>query len=220
MDGLVLCDVVQRSALEDPPKLLSLEGEVRMEGGVVAGGLVDHTHQHGALFYIKVYRVFGEEGLGGGLDAICAAAEEDGVQVHIHYLFLGVVPFELDGGDPLLELYPDHLYLRHAGNPAAYVGPGIERLGELLGEGAAAALGGVAPQEGAVGHAAQGPEVDAGVVVEALVFGGYGGLDHIGRELVVADVGAVFDVEGRQDLPVFGYYLGGELAFRVFQFGE
>ena len=38
------------------------------------------------------------------------------------------------------------------------------------------------------------------------------------REFVIAYIRTVLDVEGGKDFPVFCYYLGGKLAFRILQF--
>ena len=67
-------------------------------------------------------------------DAVGIGAEEDCVEVHVDYLFLGVVAFQFDGCNPLLEFDPYHSYLAYAG------APGVERLCELLRNGGTAAL--------------------------------------------------------------------------------
>src|ERR1044071_102714 len=79
------------------------------------------------LFDGEVFGLLAEVGLGRGLEAVGAGAEEDGVDVHLHDLLLGVVAFDLERADPLVEL---------AG--VGLLGGEEEALGELLREGRAA----------------------------------------------------------------------------------
>ena len=64
----------------------------------------------------------------------------------------------------------------------------IERLGELLGDGAAAALAGVVQHQGLHSHTPETLEVDAGVPVEAHVLGGHRSVHQVGTELFIARV--------------------------------
>ena len=193
-------------------KIAAGQGLVGIEDGIVPGRLVDHPHQHGALFGLQLDGLLGEELVGRGLDAVGVGAEEHGVQVHVHDLLLGVVSLDLHGGDPLFQLDPDHLDL------ARLLPAGIEGLGQLLGDGAAAALAGAVHQERLEQDAPEALEVDARVLVETDVLRGHGRLDQVRRQFVVIDEGAVFDVIGRQDLAFLGDDLGGQLAVRVLQF--
>ena len=195
-------------------EVAALQGELGVEDGVVARGLVDHAHEQGRLLDRQVGRLLGEIRLRGSLDAVGAAAEEDGVEVHVHDLLLGVVALDLDGGDPLLELDAHHLEL--VGDLAARV----ERLGELLGDGAAAALARIAHQERLEEHAPQALDVDAGMLVETGVFRGHGGLDEVRGKLFVADVGAVLDMERGENFSVLGDDLRGEFVVGVLEFLE
>ena len=188
------------------------QGLVGIEDGIVPGRLVDHPHQHGALLGLQFDGLLGEELVGRGLDAVGVGAEEHGVQVHVHDLLLGIVPLDLHGGDPLFQLDPDHLDL------ARLLPAGIEGLGQLLGDGAAAALAGAVHQERLEQDAPEALEVDARVLVETDVLRRHGRLDQVRRQFVVIDEGAVFDVIGRQDLAFLGDDLGGQLAVRVLQF--
>ena len=198
----------------------ALQGLVGIETGVVAGGLVDHAHEHGTLLHIQFGRLLVEEGHGRGLDAVRAAAEEDGVEIHVHNLLLGIVPFELHRSDPLLEFGPDHHDLGPSRNLALYLAAGVQGLGQLLGDGTAATLAGVGHEQGLKEHAAKADHVDAGMLVEALVLGGDGRLDEAGCQFVVTGIGAVLDMECGQDLAAVGNHLRGELAVRVLQLLE
>ena len=195
-------------------EVAALQGAVGVEDGVVARGLVDHAHQQGGLLDREVGRLLGEVRLRGSLHAVGAAAEEDGVQVHVHDLVLGVVPLDLDGGDPLLELDAHHLEL------VADLAARIESLGELLGDGTAAALAGVPHQQRLEEHAGETLHVDARMLVEAGVLRGHGRLDQVRGELVIADVGTVLYMEGGEDLSVLGDDLGGQFVVRVLQLFE
>ena len=191
-----------------------------IEGRVVAGGLVDHTHQAGSLFDRKVFGILCEKGVGRGLDAVGVAAEEDLVEIHRHDLFLGIIALDLDGGDPLLELDADHLDCPSAGDAALHVLTGIEGLGQLLGDGTAAALRGVSQEDRLEEHAAQAAEVDAGMPVEAGILGGDGRVDHVAGDLVVAYIRTVLDMIGIEDLAVVGDQQGGQVAVGILDLFE
>ena len=90
-------------------------------------------------------------------------------------------------------------------------------LGQLLGDGGAAALRGVAGEERLEQHAAQGLQVYSGVLIEALVFRSYGGLDQRRGQFLIAYEGAVLYMIGSEDFPFLRDDLGGQLGVRVFQ---
>ena len=121
-----------------------------------------------------------------------------------HDLVLGVVALELDGRYPFLELADHQLERCFAGEFAGGLLPGEEGLGQLLGDGAAASAGaGIAQEDGLDPDPGQAAEVDAAVIVEADVLGGYGGGYDIGGQLVVSYVRAVLDMVGSYQFPVF-----------------
>ena len=219
LDGIPL-------GLGQVPRLLHLgedeitphQGLVGVDVWVVPGGLVDHSHQHGALLHLQVYGFLVEELGRGRLNSVGVAAEEHGVEIHVHYLLLGIVPLKLDGGDPFLELYPYHPHLGYPGDLAADIAPGIQGLGQLLGDGAAAALARIPHEERLEKHPSQTLEIDARMPVEAHVLGCHGGLHKVFRELVIADEGPVLDMVCGKDLSVLGNHLGGQLALRILQF--
>ena len=192
-------------------QVAALQGIVRIDGGVVAGGLVHHSHQHGAFLNQKVRGLLAEELVRGAGNAIGVGTKEDGVQVHVHNLFLGVVSLQFDGRNPFLELDPDHLHLAHP------FSAGIQGLGQLLGDGGAAALGGIPAQEGFEHHAGQGLDVHARMLIKALVFRGHGGLDQRGSQFVIAYESSVLYMVGGKDLSFLRNDLGGQLGVRVLQ---
>ena len=95
---------------------------------------------------------------------------------------------------------------------------GIEGLGQLLGDGGAAALGGIPRKEGAEKHAAQGLEIHTGMLVEAFVLRSHGGLDQRGCQFLIGDESPVFYMISSKDFPFFRDDLGGQLGVRIFQF--
>ena len=190
----------------------ALQRIVGVEDGVVARGLVDHAHEQGRLLYGKVGRLLVEEGLRSRLHSVGAAAEENRVQVHVHDLVLRVVALELHCGYPFLELGLDHHHCGPSRELALHLPAGIERLRELLGDGASASLAGILHQYGLHEHAGEALHVDSGMLVEPGVLGGHRCVHQIGRKLVIAHVCPVLDVEGRQDLAVLGYHLGRQLV--------
>ena len=189
-------------------------GLVVMEHRVEAGRLVDDAYQRGRLLDVELGRQLGEVGLGGRLDAIGPAAEEDGVEVHRENLVFGVAALQLDGGGPFAELDPDHLEF------AAHLLTGVEGLGKLLGDGTSSSLAGIPHQHGTEENARKTGEIDSAVGVETRVLGGDRRVDYVGRDVLVLHVGAVFDVEGADDLSVRGDELGGEIVVRMFELGE
>ena len=132
-----------------------------------------------ALFYSEFRRVLRKESLGRGLDAICAASEENGIQVHVQNFILGIVTLKFHGGYPLLEFDPDHLHLGKTRNPAGNVGTRVQCLRKLLGDGTSASLTGIAQKQGLHKHSAKTGKVNAGVAVESDVFRSDRSLDEI-----------------------------------------
>lgn len=86
-----------------------------MECRIVSCRLVYHADKCSALFYSEFRRLLRKESLGRSLDAISAAAEEYGIQIHVQNFILGIVTLKFHGGNPLLEFYPDHLHLGKPG---------------------------------------------------------------------------------------------------------
>ena len=141
--------------------------------------LVYHADKCSALFYSEFRRVLRKESLGRSLDAIGAAAEKYGIQVHVQNFILGIVTLKFHGGNPLLEFDPDHLHLGKTRNPAGNVGTRVQRLCKLLGDGTSASLTGIAQEQGLHKHSAKTRKVNAGVAVESDVFRSDRSLDKI-----------------------------------------
>ena len=96
--------------------------------------------------------------LGGGLDAVCAAAEIHIIEVHLQDLVLGAGGFQLHRQVNLLQLAGDGL-----------IGGEVGQLDQLLGDGAGALAEGAGPQ--IAEHRAQDAHrVEAVVLVKAQVF--------------------------------------------------
>ena len=87
----------------------ALHGVVGMDAGVVVGGGLEHTHQHGGLLHGQHFRRSAEIGLGGGLDAKGIRAEVNGIGILRQYLLLREEILQLVGGNPLLALHNEHL---------------------------------------------------------------------------------------------------------------
>ena len=73
-------------------------------GRVVLRGVVEHGGEHGGLAQVEVLGRVVEVGLGGGLDAVGAAAEVDGVEVALEHLFLAQLLLDLQRHDRLADL--------------------------------------------------------------------------------------------------------------------
>ena len=169
-------------------KIPSGERFIRIQGRVVSGRLVDHSHKCSCLLYRQVYRCLAEECLCSCLDSICIASEEHLIHVHVHDLVLGIASLKLYGSHPFLELDPHHLQLGHARNPAAHVLTGVKRLRKLLGDGAAASLARITAQKGLEYHSTETLEVNAGVVVETHILRSYCRVHQIWRKLFIAHI--------------------------------
>ena len=129
--------------------------------------------------------------LRGGVDAVAALAEVDGVEVPLDYLVLVVLLLELGGLEDLyqLALHGDFLV---AG----------EVLYELLGDGGAAEGVVAAGEHGEHGTDGAVP-VHALVLIEAVVLDGDEGLDEVVGDVLEVDPDAVFGAVERGELLIF-----------------
>jgi len=156
---------------------------------VQAAGALDHTREQRTLGGVELAQVFAEIGLGGlaeAVDRIAAAMPQvDLVGVHGKDLLLAEVGLKLEGHKDLAHLVFDVLKFTGA------VGLDEEVLGQLHGEGrAAAAKSAVA--DGVVPRPAHHAVViDAAVLEETAIFNGGDGLYHAWRDVVVADHAAL-----------------------------
>ena len=211
------------------------EGVVRIAHRGVARRGVHHAHQHGRLLHVQLVGLLVEERVGRRLDAVGVRAELHRIEVHRGDLLLGIVVFEFEGRDPLFQLRRHELGLADDGAAVAGRVAREEVLGQLLGDGRAAALRGVLHQQRLHGHARQRGDVDARMAAEADVLGRDKRRDdrrHLvsvepdaerrirGKEVRVLHVGAVLHEEGADDLAVLGIDLRGEVAAGVLQLLE
>ena len=128
------------------------------------------------------------------------------IEIQGNDFVFGVARLQLQGNDPLFE------FLQHP--PHFGGGRFVEHLlGQLLRQGGSSALGAQAGQ-----GAAQGPEVYAGMLVKALVFGGDQGLHQMRRQLVELRVDAVFLKKSPHHFAVGVQDLGGQKALGVGNF--
>ena len=155
-------------ALESRFRLLGVDGRIPVAGGR------DDAGEHRRLGHSQVFRVLAEVRLGGGLDAVGAAAEIDGVEIVAQD---GVFVLRLRD----LDRQYGFLELAHVGGGLAEVIP----FRVLLGDGGSAlagALGDVVDQ-----RPCDALEIDAAVRVERAVFGGDHGLAHVFRQYGAVD---------------------------------
>ena len=196
---------------------------------------IHHAHQHGGLLHVQLVRLLVEEGKGRGLDAVGVGAVLHRIEVHGGDLLLGIVVFELEGRDPLLELRRDELGVADQPPAVAHRVARKEVLGQLLRDGRAAALRGVLQQHGLHCHTGQRGDVDARMGSETGVLGGDQRRDdrrhlvssepdmerRIVREKIgVLNVGTVLHEEGADDLAVLGIDLRGKVAAGILQLLE
>ncbi len=140
----------------------------------------------GALLDGEVLRVDLVVGLGGGLDAVGAAAVVAGVDVAGQDVVLGLLPVQLQRDDQFLQLARDGLFLRQVVVLDVLLGDGGTTLGALAGDRVQQAAGGAL-------------QVDTGVLVEGLVLGGDEGLlDGLGDLAQVHDLAVAVTCAGQE----------------------
>ena len=141
--------------------------------GVIVGGLVGDAHDGGALRQAQLRHVLAEVGVGGGLHAVAALSEVDGVEIPFHDLFLVVLLLQLQGAEDLRQFSLD--------GDLVVAG---QVLDELLGNGGAA-VAGLHLGEHLDKRGGGTEPVHAVVLVEALILDGHQGLFHIGRDVLI-----------------------------------
>ena len=161
-------------------EISSFKRPLRIEGRIVSCRLVHHSHKSGRFLDGQVDRRLSEEGLSRSLDAVCVAAEENLVHVHVHDLVLGVASFELDRSHPFLEFGPDHLEYR-----TAHILSRIQGLGKLLGDGTSTSLARTSSDHGLYKHTGKTFEVDSGMSVESGVFGSHSRIDKVRGKFLI-----------------------------------
>ena len=162
--------------------------------GVVVGGRVGDAHEGRRLVQGEVGGALVEVGDRGGFDAVGAVAVEDGVEVHVQDLVLGVRLLHLDGDVGLANLAAQRVLELLVGEDR----PAHELLRD---RGAAALL--AAAEHLAHGGTGDALGVNAVVLVEALVLGVDGALDDVVGDLVERHGATVLQVV-RHDLVAVG----------------
>ena len=152
---------------------------------VVVRRRLGNAHEGGSLGQRQVGRVLREVALRGGLDAVRGIAVVDGVEVHAQYLVFRVHFLELDGKVHLAHLALDGYLIHLVGED------GVAH--ELLRDG----RGTLATRSGDVHHECTGDagQVEAAVLVEALVLGCHRSIEHILADLVQLNRLAVVQLE-------------------------
>ena len=203
-DGLSLCGIVL--FLRDVPQAQHVvqnlvaagQRQVGVNRGVVLRGRVGKADEQRGLAQGEVGGSLGQVGLGGGLDAVGAVAVVDGVEVHHEDIVFGVHVLHLDGDIGLAHLTLDgrvELFLLQDGVADQLLGDGRRAL--------------VAAGEGCHRCTCNAPEVDAAMLIEALVLDIDGALQHVGGHLVLGDGLAVLSVETRNGIAVAVNDVGG-----------
>ena len=119
----------------------------------------------------------------------------------------------------MLQLHSHHPFfeLREYRAYGSLVLTGEQILGQLLGDGTTAAAAAVATQKGLEEHTEQAARVDARMLVETDILGGYQSIYQIGRQLVVRHIRAVLDTDKTEYLAIGREHLCGLIALRVLQ---
>ena len=155
--------------------------------GIIVRGVLTHAYEGGTFGKVQVLRLLAEISVGGRLDAHGVVQEVEVVQIHGDDFLLGEVALQLDGN------YPLDGFLQEALHGAL----GLFReqlLGQLLGDGTAAAGTRLTHQAALHDGTPQGLEVYARMFVETFVLCGHQGTHQVGRQLVVVHDDAVLAV--------------------------
>ena len=175
----------------------ALAATFRLTHWVVVGGVLAHAHQRGALIDGKVLRGFTKIDIRGGFDAHRVVQKVKIIQVKREHFLLGVMPFEFYGYHPLNGFLQKALH-------RTFSRTGVELLGQLLRDGAAAACL-FLPQHAAFYHSThQCPCVDAGMLVETYILGGHKSVEHAGGNAVVGYKYTVFVTRPRSQQTAVG----------------
>ena len=146
---------------------------------------MQHAGERGRLEDRELARVLAEVGACRGFDTVGAVAEVDRVQILLEDLILAELLLELDREERLADLLGDRSLREDVGLHAVGVGrvrAGVDVLHELFGDRRGSLYRAPLHHVG-VGGTQDPGDVDAGVVVEAVVLGGDHGIDHVGRDL-------------------------------------
>ena len=176
----------------------ALDGAFGVCKRVVVGGRLGKACQRGCLGDGEVCAGLTEVRLRRGLDAVAACSIVDGVEVHHEDVVFGIHLLELRGDVGLAYLARQRLLKLLVGEHRV--------AHELLGDG-----GGAFRAAGQLGHdgAQDALDVDAVVLVEALVLGVHRCPQHVLGALLLRDGGAVLHVELRDDVAVGVEHLRG-----------
>ncbi|GBC87787.1 hypothetical protein HRbin12_01805 [bacterium HR12] len=182
------------------PRLLGAEDRV------VEAGTGDHAGEGGRLQERELARVLAPVGLRRRLHPVGAVAEVDRVQVPGEDLVLRELLLELDRQEHLAHLLPEGSGRHHVdlltGLGIGLVGPGVDVLHQLLGDGGAA-LHGLPHHQVRPGGPQDPDRVEPGVLVEVLVLGGDHGLAEAPGHLLQRDDRPVHGrVQRGQQVPV------------------
>ena len=199
-DGVVVFLLGDVALVEQVGKhdVAALDGAFGVCERVVVGGRLGQARQRGRLGDGEVRAGLAEVRLRRGLDAVAARSIVDGVEVHHEDVVFGVHLLELCGDVGLAHLARQRLLELLVGEHRV--------AHELLGDG-----GGAFRAAGQLGHdgAQDALDVDAVVLVEALVLGVHRGPQHVLGALLLRDGGAVLHVELRDDVAVGVEHLRG-----------
>ena len=202
-DGLGIlrrCDVFLFQHLVQHPAALAFSGIFAFVR-IKVSWPVRQAGDESALGKVKLLGMFVEVNFGGGFDPVGSAAVVDLVQVHFKHLLLCVAVVDLRRDNNLVELAPIGLLASEAAD--------FHVPCKLLGDGAAAFAFHVAVREVIVKRPDNSFGVNAGVLIEAFVFKGNGGVLQVFRHGI-----------NRDDFAPFPEELGERRAVRRVEIGD
>ena len=163
-----LCEVAMQQHVVHH-HVATLKGVLWIGDGIVEGGGLQHSHEHGCLFGGQSFGGGVEIGLTGRLDTVCVASEVNRVGIHCENFVLVEDHFQLGGDNPLLGLHDEHLQAGNLSeNTRGILGADAEHiLGQLLRDGAGST--GILVHNGILGSSEETDGVNAFVLIETLV---------------------------------------------------
>ena len=151
--------------------ITALHTALGVPDGIEIAGILAHTYQCGALSNIQILGILAEVSPGGCLDTYCIVKEIEIVQVHGQNLLLRIVLLQFQGN------YPFYRFLQESLLDVSGL-LGVQLLGQLLGDGTAAA--GTLPHQDTTFYngSEKGLEINTAMIVETLVLSSYKCLNY------------------------------------------
>ena len=197
---------VQLVVLDHLPQhdVAALGGALGIQHRVVITGALEHANQGRAFQHVELAGRFVKVGLSRHFNAKRVIQKRYGVQVSLKDFVFGVEGLDLQRSDDFLDL------ARHAARAPDLFRKQVAR--QLLRDGRAALC---IAADGVKNRSGGALQVNAVVLIKAVVFGGYQRSQHVRRDVGQLDAVAVGAFENRQLLAIDRHHHGRLLRLRL-----